>query len=361
MDPHGGASMRPSRIRIIWLTVLAIVIAIGLTYAAIALPRAVASAMNGAFELPGFDTTVDPYGTETVARVPVVQRIGFGSFLVVLVLIAAGLVTERRGLAGVGAVAFFLPIVGHFAAGMLFLAGLAVLRVAWLPLLYVSHDILRLGDIGFVPYAAVVYLLALIGIDGREAFVWLLMGIGMLLFVLGTVGWLYARSQKKGTADFWVYRLGRHPQYLGWITWSYGFMIYSMLHSQLGATRVNYGMPSSLPWLVSALVILGIAMLEELRMRRVRGEEYEAYVRRTPFMLPLPRVLRRGIACPLQLVLRKEHPESGTDVAVVVGAYLVILMLLSVPFVVLDWPPGGHLAGSHTGWWSFPFNVPPFR
>lgn len=353
--------MRSIRTRIIWFTVLAIVFTLGLTYASIALPRAVASAMNEVFKLPGFDATVDPYGTETVARVPVIQWAGFVSFLIVIFLITAGLIAERRGLARVGAVAFFLPIFGHFAAGMFFLAGLAVLRVAWLPMLYVSHDMLRLGDVSFVPYAVFVYPLALIGIDCREPFVWLLMGVGMLLFVLGTVGWLYARSQEKGTADFWVYRLGRHPQYLGWIIWSYGFMIYSMLHSRLGATRVNYGMPSSLPWLVSALVILGIAMLEELRMRRVRGEEYEAYIRRTPFMLPLPRALRRGIACPLKLVLRKERPENGRDVAVVVGVYLGILMLLSVPFVVLNWPPGGHLAGSHTGWWSFPFNVPPFR
>jgi hypothetical protein len=112
---------------------------------------------------------------------------------------------------------------------------------------------------------------------------------------------------------------------------------------------------------VSAIVILGVAMLEEIRMRRDFGDGYDAYARRTPFMLPLPGIVRRVIEWPYKCILKNEYPVTGRDVALVLAVYLGILMLLSVPFIVFNWPPGGHLAGSHAGWWSFPFNVPPFN
>jgi len=62
-----------------------------------------------------------------------------------------------------------------------------------------------------------VYPLTLIGVDIRRPLAYLLSELGLLIFVLGVLAWFYARFQKKGTADFWLYRLSRHPQYLGWI------------------------------------------------------------------------------------------------------------------------------------------------
>ena len=160
--------------------------------------------------------------------------------------------------------------------------------------------------------------------------------------------------EKKGMADFWLYRLSRHPQYLGWILWSYGFMIYVSLHSTLYRFKIAYGIPNSLPWLLSTLAIVGVALVEEIKMRRERGEEYDLYSQRTPFMLPLPRLVSRVIAAPMRLVLRKKRPESGMEVAVTLALYAAILILLSVPFVVFHFP-------YRTGWWGFPYNVFPFR
>jgi hypothetical protein len=48
----------------------------------------------------------------------------------------------------------------------------------------------------------------------------LFIALGLLIFILGVLAWFYARLEKKGTADFWIYRFSRHPQYLGWIVWS---------------------------------------------------------------------------------------------------------------------------------------------
>jgi hypothetical protein len=37
------------------------------------------------------------------------------------------------------------------------------------------------------------------------------------------------------------------------------------------------------------------------------------------------------------------------------------MIAFSAPFVIFNWPPGAHLAGSHAGWWTFPYNVFPFE
>ena len=55
----------------------------------------------------------------------------------------------------------------------------------------------------------------------------------------------------------------------------------------------------------------------------------------------------------MRLILGKPWPESGAEVIGVVGLYTLLLILFSVPFIVFQWPPV-------TGWFGFPYNVPPF-
>jgi hypothetical protein len=103
---------------------------------------------------------------------------------------------------------------------------------------------------------------------------------------------------------------------------------------------------ASLPWLVSSLVIICVALAEEAKMKREMGEEYEVYRSSAPFMLPVPRFVSGVIAAPLRVVLKRDRPETGKDLAVTFLIYAVILMVLSVPFLVLDWP--------QTGWTNWP-------
>ena len=116
-----------------------------------------------------------------------------------------------------GAIAFFLPIFGYFAVYMFFLAGLGILRVLRLPC---WGRLMKLGDVIYLPYMILVYPFALIGVDIRRFLAILLIGLGLLVFLLGTLAWFYAKLQRKGTVDFWLYRYSRHPQYLGWTMWS---------------------------------------------------------------------------------------------------------------------------------------------
>jgi protein-S-isoprenylcysteine O-methyltransferase Ste14 len=225
---------------------------------------------------------------------------------------------------------------------MSFLAGLQVLTALWLPF---WGNLVKLGDIAYLPYMILVYPFSLVGVDVRRFLVGTFASVGLLIFVLGVLAWFYARFQKRGTADFWIYRFTRHPQYLGWIILSYGLMLRVSLRHDTLLQQTNPG--ASLPWVLSTLIIVCIALSEEIRMRRLHGREYEDYSRQAPFMLPLPGLLTRAISAPFRLVLRKDRPESGWDLVLAFALYLALIALLSLPFALLGWPPGG-------GWMEWP-------
>ena len=83
--------------------------------------------------------------------------------------------------------------------------------------------------------------------------------------------WLRARSGKNPVAHNWLYRYSRHPQYMGWILWSYGLLLFSALENQMKKT---WSIPASFPWLLATMVIIGICLLEEIKMKELYGKSY---------------------------------------------------------------------------------------
>jgi protein-S-isoprenylcysteine O-methyltransferase Ste14 len=272
-----------------------------------------------------------------------VRAVGFTCFALVVLLALVGLIVEKRELAFLGSVGFILPIYAYFVLHMSFLAGLQILTALWMPF---WGDTVRLGDVAYIPYMILVYPCSLVGVDVRRFLAGLFVTLGLLVFVLGVLAWFCARFQREGTADIWIYRVTRHPQYLGWIVWSYGLMLRVALRRDTALGQANPG--ASLPWVVSTLIIICIALSEEILMRRQRGEEYARYSSRAPFMLPLPGFLERVISAPYRLIRGKERPDTRCDLIWTFAIYLSVICLLSLPFVVLDWPTGG-------GWVNWPF------
>lgn len=361
------------------LTLLAIVFTVALTFATIELPRALNRFVDATLGIPRFHTAIEPDLIEAFMRSNHIRAIGYASLAVVGLLIVVGFVVEKRGISSLGAIVLFLPTFGHFVSYMFFLAGLGVLRVLWLPVWEPSFDLLRLGDIVYLPYVIVVYplelLVSLVGfdpgspvtwwlrqaglihrhwqmfrLDARMLLAYLLIAVGLSVFCLSTLAWFYARFRKRDTADLWLYKHSRHPQYLGWILWSYGVMLRASLTPiVLGGANPGAG----LPWLLSTLAIVCVALMEEIRMTRAHGETYTAYRDRTPFMLPLPESVSAVISFPMRVLLKRNRPENGLQVLVVFLVYSAILVLLSLPFVVLKWP-------SSMGWLLWPYNTWPF-
>ncbi|MEM2224398.1 MAG: isoprenylcysteine carboxylmethyltransferase family protein [Acidilobaceae archaeon] len=64
--------------------------------------------------------------------------------------------------------------------------------------------------------------------------------------------------------DFWTYKYSRHPQYLGFILWSYSLLIFV---SSKTYVRGAFTTPPALIWLISSMLIIGIALFEMLEMR----------------------------------------------------------------------------------------------
>ncbi|MCC6004548.1 MAG: DUF1295 domain-containing protein [Thermofilum sp.] len=209
---------------------------------------------------------------------------------------------------------------------MFFLAGIGIL------MLDASPAILKLGGIVYLPYIALVALFRLLGIDAWIPLSFIVMGAGLFVFFLGATAWLYGKFMGVGLVTFWIYRYSRHPQYLGFLLWSYGLL---MLTSILGSPMGGYIPPPSLPWLLLALAIVSTAAMEENAMTRRYGEKYLEYRSRTAFMIPLLRDISSLVTFPARLILKKEWPESKREIIYVITIYGTILVLLSLPMLPL--------------------------
>jgi len=108
---------------------------------------------------------------------------------------------------------------------------------------------------------------------------------------------------------------------------------------------------ASLPWLLTSLVIICIALAEENKMRKEDSERYQQYTASAPFMLRIPKFVSTVITLPIRLLLRKNRPETGKEILATFAVYATLLLLLSAPFVLLDFPPG-------IGWSNWPGYMP---
>ncbi|MCS7364698.1 MAG: hypothetical protein NDF54_04590 [archaeon GB-1867-035] len=317
---------------------LSVIFAIALTYATLSLTFFVNGVLINYFPDLGFQF-------ERIREfMSFVRPIGYVCFCIVITLILLGFLVDRIGLSFLGSLTLFLPVFGYFAFSMFFLAGLGILRVLWIPLLDYDPRLLKLGDVAYLPYMIVVYLFALIGVDVRIPFSCMMMGLGYLILILGFTAWLYGKFNGLNLIDFWIYKYSRHPQYLGFIIWSYGLMLLGTLNP---FPRGGYNPGPSLPWIISTLTIIAIALREEASMINKLGEDYLKYRSKTPFLIPLPKAVSNIISWPVKLVIKKSYPENLKEIAFTFIIYLIILILSSLPFLLLNWPPG-------YGWASWP-------
>jgi protein-S-isoprenylcysteine O-methyltransferase Ste14 len=267
---------------------------------------------------------------EAVAQITEFLRpVGYVALTLTVALILVGFILRKQKAVLAGSIAFYLPVFGHFAASMFFLAGIGVVRVLWLPLFDVSQ---RLFDLGAIVYLPILLLF----LAGRVIYAlhpllsllpFIIQGIGFMIFLLSVMSWFQGRFKDTRIVDFWAYRYSRHPQYLGFIIWSYGLLILTLV------TPTPFGgiyFVPSLPWLLSIMLIVGVALYEESQMIQRNGEEYLTYRTKVPFLMPLPRRISNLMRAPIRIVLRKDWPESGREIVVTVILYSVILMLLSV-------------------------------
>jgi hypothetical protein len=86
-------------------------------------------------------------------------------------------------------------------------------------------------------------------------------------------------------------------------------------------------------------------------MRRGDSERYLQYTASAPFMFRLPKFVSTVITFLMRLLLKKNRPETGKELVATFAVHATLLILLSSPFVLLDFPTG-------VGWSGWPGYMP---
>jgi protein-S-isoprenylcysteine O-methyltransferase Ste14 len=100
-------------------------------------------------------------------------------------------------------------------------------------------------------------------------------GAAILLIGLGQIA--RARSRKTGLVTTGLYKYVRHPQHLGIVGLSFGFLM-------LNAYGIRVG--DIIAWTLVAFIYFLLAESEEADLEEEFGEEYYEYKRKVPFMIP---------------------------------------------------------------------------
>lgn len=321
--------MKNDNLKNLVLVFLSLIFSIGLMFAFIELPVLLNNFIESNFGFPGFDqgsSEMNSYKSNIFIGEFYLRWIGYISLGVIIVLIIIGFTTKKSGWAFLGAFALFLPVFGQFALSMFFLAGLSILRVSWLPFMDMSFNALSLGNIIYLPYDLLMSFFRLFNWNAHMFLSYLFMGSGSFLFIWGVLVWMQTKFSSTVVASQKIYKFSRHPQYLGWILWSYGLVLYT---NPLNLMKKTWSVSSSLPWLLSTMIIIGICLLEEIKMKKEGGNSYDKYRKTTPFLLPLPKWIKAIINFPARLVIKNEFAEKKSEVVKIISIYTIIFAAIS--------------------------------
>jgi len=264
-----------------------------------------------------------------IKMVEIMRPFGYAAFLLTLILVLAGFLTKRLKLSVLGSIVLYIPIFGHFVSSMFYFAGIGLLRLLWLPIFDISPEALRLGEIVYLPYRLLPSSL-------YSSVTLIILAVGILILCIGTTTWFFGKLTGNQIIDFWIYKYSRHPQYLGWLVWSYGVLTLIEYESFVhGFVQGGYVPSPSLSWLLFALIIIGVALAEENEVLKKHYVKYLRFRANTPFMFPLPNQVSMLIITVNRLLLSKDYPENVKETAVLLAFYGVILILLSLPIIML--------------------------
>ena len=310
------------------LLMLAIIFTIGLAFTSIELPNKIDNFIGKNINTVNVYTgggELQEIKTQLFIQHYHLRTIGYFSLFTIILLIIIGFITEKIGLTTLGAFALFLPVFGHFAATMFFLGGLGLLRLIWLPGLDISFNLMKIGDSVFIPYRIVIDAFNLVGIDLNTALPYILIFLGLLIFCFAALVWFQTYYQNDGIATHWIYRYSRHPQYLGWIIWSYGILFLPGVNM-----KQSYSISDSLPWLLSTLIIIGIAMVEEIKMSNLYNQKYNEYRKNSYFMIPMPKYICSVLSAPFKTFFNKPFPTKKGEIILVLSFYFSITVLVTI-------------------------------
>lgn len=311
------------------LILLSIVFTVGLAFASLELPLLLDSQIQDSLNFLSFDQQANELSinkTMLYFEHYHLKEIGYASLGLIALLIFIGFYYGKKNLSLLGAFAVFIPVFGHFALSMFFLAGLGFLRIIWIPFTEISPYFMNYGDIVYLPNEILLSIGKLFDVALNKEIAIFFIVTGILLFTMGVYIWFSTRFFNNNVATSFIYKISRHPQYLGWILWSYGLFI---LPGEAETMKKSWGYPDSLPWLLATMVIIAVSLLEEINMQKKYGNEYESFKEKTAFMFPIPGWMKRIIKHPLRMLFNTSEFTKKRHVFVFTSYYTIWLVFIS--------------------------------
>ncbi len=274
------------------------------------------------------------------APISYLQVVGLICLCIILIVIILGFIIKKLAISSIGSFILFLPTFAHFFGGMFWVLGIQALQVIVLPLDACEYNILSWGSIIKLPYMIIDYL-ASFSLDA-EAFItyscYVIIFIGLMIFCFGVITWIQGFLKEKEIFDFSIYKCSRHPQYLGYLIWSYGIYLLTLIPLRAtihGAKIFEY----TYIWFLSALIIIGVALYEETLMSKKFPEKYAEYQKKVSFLFPLPKTVKTVFTMPMRLVFKKDLPENRKEILfllVFYGLLLIVISILLNPFLIIN-------------------------
>ncbi len=284
--------------------------------------------------------------------VELLTPVGFMAFFLSIMLIILGLIIKRFKLSFLGAISLYLPIFANFAFIMFTFAGIGLIRIIWIILLNTDSRFLMLGDIILLPeysirliqliFRILNRLLKLLGIPYEVlsifpidqlldlmnfaviTLMFILMCIGLGIFLFSVVTWLYGKFLRQDIIDFWIYKYSRHPQYLGLLISTYGLT--SFIQPGYGSYVPN----PTFFWIVTSLILIAIAIREENTLLKAQSDLYISWREKTPFLIYIPNKISFYFLKPVKKVITKEWPETDKEILVTILVYGSISVFLTL-------------------------------
>jgi protein-S-isoprenylcysteine O-methyltransferase Ste14 len=290
---------------------------------------------------------------EALRFVNTIRPLGYISLIIIIALIILGFLLRKFNFSFLGSIMLYLPTFSYFASSMFILAGIGVLRALWIPIIdlspgatffekiYNTKYILELGNIVYLPYDILrIIIFAFIMIITKNiinigmiidiVLFFIILLFGITIFFISCSNWLYGKFINSDIITWGIYKYSRHPQYLGFLIWTYALLIYDKYI--FSPVRGGYFPSPSIIWLIVMITIIAVALSEEMKMIKIYGNKYKKYINKTSFLIPLPKKILIIFVNFNRKIIKKDRPENLNDIFKILMIYYFILILLSIMY-----------------------------
>ncbi len=264
-----------------------------------------------------------------------------GNILLISILSLAvyGIRRGKYNISIFSSILYFIPTLFNLIAGMTVLfSGLELLGVFIERVIGVESvtrriliHIYNVGRVFLVPYWIILDRVAPTANEQwgmtpiiRDSYGGFFVLLGSSILFLGIATWINSKLENRELTVSGIYRLSRHPQYLGYILWSYGMTILTTFRQH----PMRYPLTPTINWIVSSLILVGLAYREELDLRVKESLYYSDYYHKVSFLVPILTPIRRLLTEPFRIIWNCDYPNSSKKILITL---ILVFIVLSIP------------------------------